>query len=594
MKKKRNIVKKKIRKKIELRDNNDFLELSKGINKKMDYSDERTKARLFGLKIKQVKKELSKKPKKEIRISDYKIKDHGIYIKKENVDYDIMIYIATYNRYDFLYQLLTQLFSQETKYTFKIVINDDGSDDSRYNKLIDEFPEVILIKNEYNLGREGYWLTTKKMWDVIKNYKCHAIVQIDDDFKLCDNFLNLLMNNFFEIKKENNSYMGIRYHIGLLNNNNYDPDVYFNRKFRFQGVDGGTLFDSTFFELFNYEIDEIYHKNRKQKGHNIWMYLNDKLVELGVQIHVMRKSLAYHEGIESKMYPILEKRKVKTMNFIEEEMNGTTYNIKLNNGKTLLAGPWVGEFGWELFCWQGYIRNISQNYNKVIVISRKGHDFLYQDFCDEFIEFNPPKNSIVDSWRCSNIDKNEIKKIISRIPHDDSIYDFNIGFTLFADGKHNASNNFKNQKFIKYKSNTIYKEFDILIHPRNRKVGGVRNWGKEKWQDLVNRLKDEYKIAMIGSNETYNLENVEDFRNIKIEDTVSLMNRTKLVVGPSSGPMHLASLSGAPHLVWSTSHNKIRYKNLWNPFNTEIYFYDKEDWNPKVENIINKIKEILK
>lgn len=32
--------------------------------------------------------------------------------------------------------------------------------------------------------------------------------------------------------------------------------------------------------------------------------------------------------------------------------------------KTLLASHWVGEFGWELFGWQGHLRRISKEYDK--------------------------------------------------------------------------------------------------------------------------------------------------------------------------------------------------------------------------------------
>ena len=32
--------------------------------------------------------------------------------------------------------------------------------------------------------------------------------------------------------------------------------------------------------------------------------------------------------------------------------------------KRLIAGPWVGEFGWELFAWQGYIRALSRHLKK--------------------------------------------------------------------------------------------------------------------------------------------------------------------------------------------------------------------------------------
>ena len=39
--------------------------------------------------------------------------------------------------------------------------------------------------------------------------------------------------------------------------------------------------------------------------------------------------------------------------------------------KILLAGPWVGEFGWELFCWQGFLRKLSKQYDKVITIEEQ-------------------------------------------------------------------------------------------------------------------------------------------------------------------------------------------------------------------------------
>ena len=69
---------------------------------------------------------------------------------------------------------------------------------------------------------------------------------------------------------------------------------------------------------------------------------------------------------------------------------------------TLLAGPWVGEFGWELFCWQGIVRSISKDFDKTIVIGRPGHGTIYEDFCDDFIEFDPASYH-TDGWRCMDM-----------------------------------------------------------------------------------------------------------------------------------------------------------------------------------------------
>ena len=271
----------------------------------------------------------------------------------------------------------------------------------------------------------------------------------------------------------------------------------------------------------------------------------------------------------------------------------TTFNIPLNKGKNdvLLAGPWIGEFGWELFVWQAYIRNIAPKYKKVIVSSRKGHEFLYEDFCTEFIPIDVPKNALSNSWFCDGISTDFTEKFAAGIKFDTRIPAKNIGFLYHGDGHATIKEGFYQQNFIKYQSDSLDKSFDILIHPRNKDLGHDRNWNQEKWQKLVDLLSKKYSIGTIGSHEAFNLNDSEDCRNISIRDTVSLMNRTKLVVGQSSGPMHLASLSGTPHLVWSTEHNRRRYFEYWNPFNTPVYFYPEMGWNPTPEFIYEKIIE---
>lgn len=250
----------------------------------------------------------------------------------------------------------------------------------------------------------------------------------------------------------------------------------------------------------------------------------------------------------------------------------------------LLAGPWVGEFGWELFCWQGYIRSISEKFDKVIVTGRPGHKILYEDFCNEYIEFDP-ESFKTNGWRCETSKKFKFYKV----KHDKYISgDFDIGFQYHGNN-FNLSDKFKSQKFHKYSSNSDV-HCDILIHPRNKKTGSERNWAKEQWVELVKLLKD-YKVGVIGNNEAFKIEfdNVTDLRNIDLSKLIGIIQNTKIVVGPSSGPMHLASLCGKKHLVWSSQFNKLRYKTLWNPFKTEVVFYDKEDWNPDFKNIYNLI-----
>jgi hypothetical protein len=277
---------------------------------------------------------------------------------------------------------------------------------------------------------------------------------------------------------------------------------------------------------------------------------------------------------------------------------GTTYNINLNSSKTLLAGPWIGELGWELFCWQGYLRQISKDYKKVIVACKKGHEFIYKDFCHEFIEFNVPEGITVDSWFSNGNIEKEINQLLKTIRYDIRLEAQNIGFLLNGiTGEimiNKIDGRYLNQKFIKFSANNEYENIDIVLHPRNRTVGSDRNWDADKWQKLINLLIKKYKVGVIGNGETFELKNMLDFRNIPIEKTIGIISNTKLVVGQSSGPMHLASLCGTPHLVWSSEHNRNRYLKYWNPFKTPCYFYSEMGWNPSVEFILDKIIENIK
>ena len=129
----------------------------------------------------------------------------------------------------------------------------------------------------------------------------------------------------------------------------------------------------------------------------------------------------------------------------------------------------------------------------------------------------------------------------------------------------------------------------IIFHCRNKSTGAERNWGKEKWTQLRSLLDEDLKIACIGNHEAFHIHDTDDLRGIDLSELISIMNNSEMIVGPSSGPMHLASLSGLKHLVWTTEFNRSRYTKDWNPFNTEVILHVDGGWNPDPE----KIKTII-
>jgi hypothetical protein len=270
-----------------------------------------------------------------------------------------------------------------------------------------------------------------------------------------------------------------------------------------------------------------------------------------------------------------------------------------NKDKILLAGPWVGEFGWELFGWQAYLRYLSQFYKETHVISRPGHGVLYEDFATKFYEFDPQGNH-TSLHMCNNM-KASPNELIKSINAD--VYftgQFNIGVKYDGHTVQDPYNLFEKQIFHKYTALVDTEKIDILMHPRNKPQDTHRNWSNEKWEECIAALSPQYSIAIIGNSDVPKFDNTIDLRNIPLSMLVSYMANTRLVVGPSSGPMHLASLCGAPHLVWTSGINRMRYEQWWNPFGTKCILVASEDmgqfsgWDPPVESIVNSIDEFLK
>lgn len=264
--------------------------------------------------------------------------------------------------------------------------------------------------------------------------------------------------------------------------------------------------------------------------------------------------------------------------------------------KVLLVGPWIGEFGWELFCWQGYVRKLSAEYDKTIVLGRPTNKLLYEDFADEYIPFDP-ESFKTDAWNCHG--SKNYSEIVKSIPHTKYLNGrFDIGMRYTHKGVVDTKGIFfKEQKFIKYEvSGKIEHKFneegyDVLFHCRNKTTGNDRNWGYDKWKELYKILNKDILVGCIGNDEAFHIPGTDDLRNINLKELVKIMGKSNLIIGPSSGPLHLASLSGLKHLVWSTEYNRKRYEKDWNPLNTPLIFYSDGGWDPnpyEIKKIIEK------
>jgi ADP-heptose:LPS heptosyltransferase len=264
--------------------------------------------------------------------------------------------------------------------------------------------------------------------------------------------------------------------------------------------------------------------------------------------------------------------------------------------KTLIAGPWVGEFGWELFAWQAYVRTLAETHDKTIVISRKNSKAIYEDFADQFIS-HTPKGGLADSFFMYDVDiKSSLKEALKS---NNIALDENTTVLLprrLGNPPHTHFTRpiaFGDQhilpKYICFGEKTK-KQYDYIFHVRSRDLRKEDNWDIEKWKTLKDLLKSD-KIGCIGTKkESGWIEGTDDLRDIDLKDLFNILRNSSYAFGPSSGPMHLASLCGLPHIVWSISQNKARYEENWNPLETPILFLDKFKWHPPADYIYEKFK----
>lgn len=249
----------------------------------------------------------------------------------------------------------------------------------------------------------------------------------------------------------------------------------------------------------------------------------------------------------------------------------------------LFVEPFCGEFGYELIGWQSVLR--AMKYDQVEVWCRPGHNVLYRDFA-KVHNFDPRTTEV----NCHQ-SKNGVPFVRPKEGNWLAVNDVYVnGWSTLFDGtlKH---------EYIEFGS-PISPAY-TLIHARatDKFKTGYRNWPVENWEKLVPHLTGF--VASIGTTESaYHISNTADLRGLTLHTLCDYMAGASVVIGPSSGPMHLAALCGCPHLVW-TGHKRTveRCEGSWNPFQTKCLTHfnkfewdTRREWQPEPETIVELLR----
>jgi len=237
----------------------------------------------------------------------------------------------------------------------------------------------------------------------------------------------------------------------------------------------------------------------------------------------------------------------------------TIVNRKLQIENSIDFPPWHGEFGWEIMSWAPTVRKMARGFEKVVVTSFDGMAPLYEDFATGFRNHGRAGRSL-------NYPKN-----------------------YRPNGEYYRYGRPENCEFF----------FDCLIHARGISRKSSINY--KRWDELLALIKKmPVTCAVIGSTEDYRPGSLFDLRGIELQKLMNLISRAKLVVGVSSGLMHLAAACGTDLVVWGDRRTYFgetleqRYKVTWNPFNVKVGWVAADNFQPEPEAIAEQIKEIYK
>jgi len=247
--------------------------------------------------------------------------------------------------------------------------------------------------------------------------------------------------------------------------------------------------------------------------------------------------------------------------------------------RKLYAGPWTGEWGWEQHVQQVFLRHIAKEYDHVTVEIQPGMEYLYE-FANEII-INPRQPNF-DMYKGTpanpEFKPSQGTKTITPRQFWRTHARKEFQAIKYAKREHLLHP----KEWREYGTEQPRKVADVMCAFRGPKRYKKRSFPEKQYPEdqcvaLANKfLNAEYSVACYGGKDNFHVDGTIDFRGVPLVELCGALSQTNLVIGPSSGTIHLASLCGAPHVTWYGRPvvSMDRYLSYWNPFAAPVTFLD--------------------
>ena len=259
--------------------------------------------------------------------------------------------------------------------------------------------------------------------------------------------------------------------------------------------------------------------------------------------------------------------------------------------QTLVAGPFVGEFGHELMEWQAWVRAQIGRYRAVHVITYPGRDFLYPG-CKVHTHDVALEQA---GYRYGRFTPRQLKDRAHAKARELGLRNYDV-FTpaLLCTQYHQRY--LLPAKWVVLEQPPIGGRMrDLSFHFRwLDKVGPdqTRNYSRDRCDRLVALCREHgYEVCCLGHPRySYCPEGIEDLRSEDLQASAAAICSARILVGELSGPMHLAQLCGQPILIWADGQWRLDTCEKWNVFHVPTCVVANDTHQPEPERVFEAIK----
>lgn len=260
----------------------------------------------------------------------------------------------------------------------------------------------------------------------------------------------------------------------------------------------------------------------------------------------------------------------------------------------LFAGPFMGEFGYELMQWQAFVRARRAAYQEIHVLTYPGRDYLYEG-CKVHYHDTDLKNAGYWYGRLGPV---EMQRMAYAKATEIGLKDYDIfNPSQLCTTYHKRI--FWRQDFQLLEEPPLDGRVrDVAFHFRAMEKAGPdrsKNYNQKRAEELVGLCQQQGLSVICIGHPDYAIcpPGCEDLRRVDLRESVAATCSARLVAGENSGAMHLANLCGRPTLLWAEDQWRIDFSLRWNPFRVPIYIAANDTCQPEPTRVAQAITDSL-